>query len=135
MRPSQAPPRPALRLLLLALMGLALASRLALGSIAPAEASPAATDALATLQAAMILCHGAEDRNTPPLPRHASPPPGDLLLADQADNAHALASAPPLPAARLPITTVIRLAWRSAGAFSVPRHRALGARGPPPPLT
>lgn len=132
MRPSPALRRPVLRLLLLALMGLALASRLALGSVAPAEASPATANALAKLQAVMILCQGGGDRDAPPLPRHASPPPGDLLLADQADNAHALASEPLLPAARLPIATVSRLSWPPAGVFPAPWRRTLGARGPPP---
>jgi hypothetical protein len=110
-------------------MWVALASRLALGAVAPAEASPTA-DALTKLQAAMMICGG--DRDAPSPPRHTSPPLGDLLLADQSDNGHALASEPPPHTGRLAIATGIRLAWQATGAFPMPRHRAFAARGPPP---
>jgi hypothetical protein len=88
--------RPILRLLLLALMGLALASRLALGATLPVggtedAANPA--DPLAKLRAAMIMCHiGHGHDPAPTVPQH--PLRSDLLLFDQSDNTHALASNP-----------------------------------------
>jgi hypothetical protein len=83
-----------LRLLLLALMGLALASRLALGATLPIAGDGAsATGPLAKLQAEMIMCHTGHDHApAPPMPR--GPLLSDLLLFDQADNTHALASGP-----------------------------------------
>jgi hypothetical protein len=87
--------RPVLRLLLLALMGLALASRLALGATLPATAEDgaAARAPLAQLQAAMIVCHaGHGPKPSPALPH--GPLLSDLLLFDQGDNTHALASNP-----------------------------------------
>jgi hypothetical protein len=63
--------RPVLRLLLLALMGLALASRLALGATLPVVGDGAsAIGPLAKLQAEMIMCHtGHDGAPAPPLPR------------------------------------------------------------------
>jgi len=88
--------RPILRLLLLALMGLALASRLALGATLPVgggEGAANPADPLAKLQAAMIMCHTGHDHDpAPTLPR--DPLLSDLLLFDEADNTHALASNP-----------------------------------------
>jgi hypothetical protein len=127
------PSRRLRRLLLVALMGLALASRLALGAvILPAAAAPASMNALARLQAAMILCHPGEDRTPPvPLPHHRAPA-GDLLLAaDQADNAHALASDGARPA-RPASVTAAEPAPPPASAAPPPRwRRAWQARGPP----
>jgi hypothetical protein len=127
------PERPFLRLLLLALMGLALASRLALGATLPAaNAGDRATGAgaLATLQAAMIMCHiGNGHTPAPKIPQ--GPLLSDLLLFDQADNAHALASSP---------TAALRLAldWSAAefmGVHATPRpplrRTTRPARGPP----
>lgn len=132
-RSSSSVERPILRLVLMALMGLALASRLALGATAPigaADDTAHSTGALAKLQAAMILCHtGNGHSSVPPVPK--APLPTDLLLFDQADNAHALAG----NAATTPLLT---LNW-SAVAF-LPIHaadrpalwRPVGpARGPP----
>jgi hypothetical protein len=125
--------RPILRLLLLALMGLALASRLALGATLPvAGAEPGAdgADPLAGLGAAMIMCHTGHDPKPAPA-RPRAPLLSDLLLCDQADNAHALASA---PMAGLPLA----LHWSAvafrpvhvAGRPPLWRARRL-ARGPP----
>ncbi len=110
--------RPLLRLLLLALMGLALASRLALGATLPVPSAVDGTnsaDPLAKLQAAMILCHTGHDRAPMPKPPK-DPLPSDLLLLDQTDNAHALASHPILavqPARRW--SAVAFLAVHAAG--------------------
>ncbi len=132
-RSSSSVERPALRLLLLALMGLALASRLALGATLPAAGSgdiANAADPLAKLQAAMILCHTGHDHApTPPIPR--GPLLSDLLLWGQADNAHALAGgaiAVPLPAA-----SWSAVAFIAVHATAQPRlWRATNpARGPP----
>jgi hypothetical protein len=88
--------RPVLRLLLMALMGLALASRLALGATLPVAGSeePATVAAsLARLQAAMIMCHTGQGHD--PAPRVPQAPLlSDLLLFDQGDNTHSLASNP-----------------------------------------
>jgi hypothetical protein len=120
--------RPIIRLLLLALMGLALASRLALGATLPvagagAGAASSAADPLDRLQAAMIMCHSGHDPTPAPAPR-GGPLLSDLLVFDQADNAHALASDPiaALPpalqwcaAAFLPVHVAGRPAlWRAA---------------------
>jgi hypothetical protein len=125
--------RPVLRLLLLALMGLALASRLALGATLPVAGSgddATADSALARLQAAMVMCHPGRDRAPPPaMPR--GPLLTDLLLFDQADNAHALAGAP---------VSVLPIALRWSAVAFLPAHRAARpplwrpvtrARGPP----
>jgi hypothetical protein len=121
------------RLLLLALMGFALASRLALGALVlPAEAAPGAPDALAQLQAAMILCHaGGDKRDAPPLPHQPAPREDLLLAAEQADNAHALASAAALPAPCRP-AAILRPA-RPPAAAGPPRpwRSAWQPRGPP----
>jgi hypothetical protein len=119
---------PVLRLLLLALMGLALASRLALGATLPV--ANAGDDALSKLQAAMIICHAGPAHK--PLP---TPPQGpllsDLLLLGQADNAHALASNP---------VVAVRLSLRFCEVDFVAVHAAgrpllwravRPARGPP----
>jgi hypothetical protein len=125
--------RPILRLLLLALMGLALASRLALGATLPmagATDGANAADPLAKLQAAMIMCHPGHDPAPPPaLPR--GPLLSDLLLFDQADNAHALTSNP---------VPVLPFAWCWSAVAFLPVHTAsrpplwrsvTQARGPP----
>jgi hypothetical protein len=125
--------RPGLRLLLLALMGLALASRLALGAtlpIASSDARATAADSLAKLQAAMIMCHsGHGHHHAPTMPQ--GPLLSDLLLFDQADNAHALPSHPVA-------AWLVNLRW-SAVAY-LPVHAACRpplwrptrqARGPP----
>jgi hypothetical protein len=126
--------RPILRLLLLALMGLALASRLALGATLPIASSgdhATAADPLAKLQAAMIMCHTGQGHD--PVPRVPQGPLlSDLLLFDQGDNTHALASC-------LVVAPLVDLRW-SAVAFP-PIHAASQpplwrprrqARGPPP---
>ncbi len=91
--------RPIPRLLLLALMGLALASRLALGATLPVAGSDeraTVADSLAKLQAAMIMCHPGQGHDPgPEVPQ--GPLLSDLLLFDQGDNAHALASGPVVP--------------------------------------
>jgi hypothetical protein len=123
-----------LRLLLLALMGLALASRLALGATLPVRGTADGAGApgpLAKLQAAMILCHtGHGHEGAPAIPQ--GPLLSDRLLFEQADNAHALAGNPVLP-------SPLALHW-SAVAFR-PAHAASRpplwrpvrpARGPPP---
>ena len=125
--------RSVLRLLLLALMGLVLASRLALGATLPFAGvgdSAKAADALSKLQAAMIICHaGPGHKPSPPPPQ--GPLLSDLLLFGQADNAHALASNP---------VVEVRLSWRVWEVEFLPVHaacrpvlwRALRlARGPP----
>jgi hypothetical protein len=122
-----------LRLLLLALMGLALASRLALGAtltIGGSEQGANAAGPLGQLQAAMILCHtshGDEPRPKAPL----RPLLSDLLLFDQADNAHALAATP--APARAPASN-----WYTVDCVAVhaadrpPLWQAIQrARGPP----
>ena len=108
--------RPILRLLLLALMSLALASRLALGATLPVSAgeSASAPDPLAQLQAAMIMCHTGHDET--PVPKTPQGPLlSDLLLLDQTDNAHALTSTPFL---------VLPLALRWSPAKCVAVHAA-----------
>jgi hypothetical protein len=125
--------RPLLRLLLLALMGLALASRLALGATmpvgGPADGASTAGD-LAKLQAAMIMCHTGQGREPSPTLPHG-PLLNDLLFLDQADNAHALVSNPSA-------ATLVDLRW-SAVAFLAVHATARPtlwrpvrpARGPP----
>jgi hypothetical protein len=123
--------RPVFRLLLLALMGLALASRLALGATLPiTDAGDGTANPLAQLRAAMIMCHPGHDPGpAPKLPQR--PLLNDLLLFDQADNAHALASH---PIAASPLA----LQWSAVaflpvhGAGRPPLWRvARPARGPP----
>jgi hypothetical protein len=125
--------RPLLRLLLLAFMGLALASRLALGATLPPADAAHAADPLAQLQAAMILCHPGHDQTPAPTGPKA-PLLSDLLLFDQADNAHALGSE---PAATSPLarrwSVVAFLAVHAAARPPLwPPIRP--ARGPPPAL-
>jgi hypothetical protein len=123
--------RPVFRLLLLALMGLALASRLALGATLPVtDARDGTPNPLAQLRAAMIMCHPGHDPAPAPKPPQR-PLLNDLLLFDQADNAHALASD---PIAALPSA----LRWSAAALPSVHRagrprlwRVARPARGPP----
>jgi hypothetical protein len=125
--------RPTLRLLLLALMGLALASRLALGAtlpIASSDVRATVAGSLAKLQAAMIMCHTGQGHD--PVPRVPQGPLlSDLLLFDQGDNTHALATCPV-------VAPLADLRW-SAVAFP-PIHAASQpplwrprrqARGPP----
>jgi fermentation-respiration switch protein FrsA (DUF1100 family) len=125
--------RPLLRLMLMALMGLALASRLALGatvSVGGSTDGSGATAPLSQLRAAMIMCHtGNSHPSSPKMPQ--GPLLSDLLLFDQFDSAHALHSAPigaPL----------LCLCW--AAVVFLPVHAACGpplwrpvgpARGPP----
>ena len=128
--------RPILRLLLLALMGLALASRLALGATLPVAGAgdgANATDPLAKLQAAMILCHTGPRHDPAPATPH-SPLPSDLLLFDQADNAHALAS---------DTVSALPVGWRWSAVEFTAVHAAVlpplwrpsrQARGPPAPV-
>jgi hypothetical protein len=119
--------------MLMALMGLALASRLALGATVPIGGlgeTAKASGPLFQLQAAMIICHtGKGHKSSPPKP-HA-PLLNDLLLFDQGDNAHALASNPV-------VATSLALHWSDAEFLSVyaacrpPLWRPIGpARGPP----
>ncbi len=106
-----------LRLFFLALMGLALASRLALGATLPAPGTGNA-DPLAKLQAAMILCQTGHDHApAPAAPK--GPLLSDLLLFGQGDNAHALASLPPA-------------AWPPARRWSATRFLAVHAAASPP---
>lgn len=126
--------RPALRLLLLVLMSLALASRLALGATLPlgmpgVDAKTA--DPLAKLQAAMILCQTGHGHAPAPKIPHG-PLLSDLLLFDDADNAHALASNPIAVSPRL-------IRWSAPGYVAIhaanrpPLWRTpRPARGPPP---
>jgi hypothetical protein len=123
--------RPVLRLLLLALMGLALASRLALGATLPVVGDGAsAIGPLAKLQAEMIMCHtGHDGAPAPPMPR--GPLLSDLLVFDQADNTHALAGGPVavLPPPRHS-SDLAFVAVHAAGQPSLWRAKR-PARGPP----
>lgn len=130
----RSPPRrcPVTRFLLLALMGVALASRLAMGAVAPADPASGVGDALAKLRSVAIICDTRPDSAPPPtLPGHRNMPPGDLLLADQADNAHAVTSIPVLVPAH---PALLRTMWSGApaGTGPPPQWRAAAqARGPP----
>ena len=133
MRSSALVERPVLRLLLLALMGLALASRLALGATLPvagAEDGAAATEPLAELRAAMIMCHpGHGPQPSPALPH--GPLLSDLLLFDQADNTYALGSNP--IAASPPVLQGSAVEFVAVYAASRPYlwRAARPGRGPP----
>jgi hypothetical protein len=125
--------RPILRLLLMALMGLALASRLALGATMSVDGSTegaSATGPLSQLQAAIILCHTGNGHPSLPKMPHG-PLLSDLLLFDQSDSAHALHSTP---------TGTPLLALHGAAVVFLPVHAACQpplwrpvspARGPP----
>lgn len=86
------------RLLLTAMLGLALASRLALGATVPAGMQADASSALARLQAVMVMCDPGQTPKAPsPSPDHATSF-DDLIVLDEGDNALALPGvAPPLP--------------------------------------
>jgi len=128
--------RPILRLVLMALMGLALASRLALGATVSVDGSTndaGATGPLSQLQAAMIVCHtGKGHPSSPKMPQ--GPLLSDLLLFDQGDSAHALHSTP---------IGAAQPALRWAAVVFLPVHAACRpplwrpvrpARGPPAPV-
>ncbi|MCB8874612.1 hypothetical protein [Acidisoma silvae] len=88
------------RLLLTAMLGLALASRLALGATVPTGMPADASSALAHLQAVMVMCDpGQTPKVPPPSPDHATSF-DDLIVLDAGDNALALpgvaASLPPV---------------------------------------
>jgi hypothetical protein len=123
-----------LRLLLLALMGLALASRLALGATLPVAGTvdgASAPGSLAKLQAAIILCQiGQGHQRVPTKPQ--GPLLSDLLLFEQADNAHALAGHPVLPSP--PALHWSAVSFRPAHAAARPPlwRPVRPARGPPP---
>lgn len=88
------------RLLLTAMLGLALASRLALGASVPAHGpgDTIALSAIARLQAVMVLCDPGKTSKDPPAPSHQKTCFDDLLLWAQADTTDALMAAPtPLP--------------------------------------
>jgi hypothetical protein len=125
--------RPIWRLLLTVALGLALASRLALGAtvpmVAPTEPTPAA-DAIARLQAVMVMCAPGQNNKRPPSQRHTASF-DDLLVFEQADNLHALpGSPPPSPLAVSAWTTVT---FQSVSWAKPPKlcRAAWQARGPP----
>jgi hypothetical protein len=124
------------RLLLMAMLGIALASRLALGATMPSNVAGGATapiDSLARLQAVMVLCEPGQDHPRPPAAPHA-PQWDDLLVFDQGDNAHALlsGSVPVPPKAARWVATVV---WGNHGAPRLRTSRAAwNARDPPTSL-
>jgi len=124
--------RPIRRLLLTVMLGLALASRLALGATAPTSPleSSAATDAIGRLQAVMVMCAPDQGKTSPPAQPHKASP-DDLLLFEQADNLLALPGSPtPLPPA-VSIWTVVALHAEASTAPPRLCRAAWQARGPP----
>ncbi|WP_284947297.1 hypothetical protein [Acidisoma cladoniae] len=116
------------RLVLTVMLGLALASRLALGATVPMVPS-AASDPIGRLQAVMVMCAPGQTK-PPQAPRHHASF-DDLLLVEHADNAHALMGAPaPLPRAVLAWTMVAfpQVSWSGPPRL---RRAAWQARGPP----
>jgi len=128
--------RPLPRLLLAAMLALALASRLALGASVPAHgpAGGIALSGIARLQAAMIMCEPGETSQVPPPPSRQKTSFDDLLLWAQADATHALAVAPtPLPLMTAP--WIIADFLPTARADTPMLHRPMPQpRGPPAAL-
>jgi hypothetical protein len=118
------------RVLLTLMLGLALASRLALGATVATGAIPEtpSTDAAARLRALMVMCAPGQENKRPPADPHAAAF-DDLVVFEQSDDLHALpGSAAPLPRAVSIWTTVAvlsvsvanppklcRAAWQARG--------------------
>lgn len=88
------------RFMLMAMLGLALASRLALGATVPADsaADGARMTTITRLQAAMVMCDPGASPAAPKPDRHQKACCDDLLIWDLAESAHTLPAAPtPLP--------------------------------------
>lgn len=121
------------RFLLMAMLGLALASRLALGATVPAQiqADQAHMSATARLQAAMVMCDPGQSSKAPPSTPYQKTCADDLLVWDLADQSHVLPGAPPL----LPQSTTHWVAAAFTPAFLADAPVLYGfipqPRGPP----
>jgi hypothetical protein len=118
--------RPVWRLFLTVMLGLALASRLAVG----ATASSPATDAVSRLQSVMVLCGPGQGTTPPPATPHKTSF-DDRLVFEQADHDHALPVSPvPLPGA---VSAWATISFQAAACGAAPRRcrAAWHARGPP----
>ncbi|MCB8883836.1 hypothetical protein ACELLULO517_26555 [Acidisoma cellulosilytica] len=120
------------RFLLTAMLGLALASRLALGASVSTgvPADTAASSAVARLQAVMVMCDPGQTSKPPPS-QHPQASFDDLLVLELADNAHALPGAPvPLPLAAS-VWLTVEVSSTSLSDPPIPYRAAQQPRGPP----